>query len=95
MGVYLTHGLRGSNPRPKGPKGRPVAKLLGRLAMFYVGLARAFKDTCLHEEWKAKVMEKVRVGCSTRPASHHLAPNRLVQVCGAPPQPYKYPLRWK
>jgi hypothetical protein len=43
-------------------------------------------------------MEKVGGGRSTRSAGHvawlaghHLAPNQLLQVGGAPPWPYKYP----
>jgi hypothetical protein len=46
----------------------------------------------------AKAVEKVDGGRSTRPvghvgwaAGHHLAPNRLLQVGGAPPWPYKFP----
>jgi hypothetical protein len=45
----------------------------------------------LREEWKAKVVEKVDGGRSTQPAGHHMAPNRLLQVMGAPLWPYKYP----
>jgi hypothetical protein len=65
--------------------------------MFLVGLARGFEDTCLHEELKAKAVEKVGGGLSTRPfghmawpAGHHLVPNGLLQVGGAPPRTYKY-----
>jgi hypothetical protein len=79
-----------------------LTKFLGWPAMFYVGLARGFKDTCLHEEYKAKAVEKVGGGRSTWsashvawPAGHHLAPDRLLHVGGAPPQPYKSPLWWK
>jgi hypothetical protein len=43
-------------------------------------------------------VENVGGGCSTRSASHvawptghPLAPNRLLQVGGGPPRPYKYP----
>jgi hypothetical protein len=43
-------------------------------------------------------MENVSGGRSTQPAdhvawlaSHHMVPNRLLQVSGAPPLPYKYP----
>jgi hypothetical protein len=78
----LTHGPSGPNPRPKGSKGRPTPKLFGRPAMFYVGLAHGFEDTCLHEEEKNKEAEKVGGGHSTRladrvvwPASHLLVPN--------------------
>jgi hypothetical protein len=59
----------------KGPKAGQLAKLLGWSAMFYVGLTHGFKDTCLHEELKAKDVVKVSGGYSTRPADHHLAPN--------------------
>jgi hypothetical protein len=31
----------------------------GRPARFYVGLARGFVHTCLHEKGKAKAIEKV------------------------------------
>jgi hypothetical protein len=34
----------------KGPRVGRLAKLFGRSAMFYVGLACGLKDTCLHEE---------------------------------------------
>jgi hypothetical protein len=34
----------------------------GRLAMFYVSLARGFVHTCLHEKEKAKAVEKVGGG---------------------------------
>jgi hypothetical protein len=50
--------------------------------MFYVGLAHGFEDTCLHEEWKAKMVKKVGGGHSTQSAGHmawlaghHFAPN--------------------
>jgi hypothetical protein len=35
-------------------------------------------------------VEKVSGGRSTWPTGHHLVPNRLLQVGGAPPWPYKY-----
>jgi hypothetical protein len=65
--------------------------------MFFVDLARGFKDKCLHEK-KAKVVEKVG-GChSTQPTDHvawptghNLAPNRLLQVGGAPHDPINTP----
>jgi hypothetical protein len=75
------------------------AKSHGRSARFYVGLARGFVDTCLHEKGKAKAVEKVGGDLSTRPADHvawpagrHLVSYRFGQVGGAPPQPYKYPV---
>jgi hypothetical protein len=37
------------------------------------------------------VVEKVGGGHSTRAAGHHVVSNRLLQVSGSPPQPYKYP----
>jgi hypothetical protein len=40
----------GQIPGRKGTKAGRPAKLLARPAMFYVGLARGFKDTCLHKE---------------------------------------------
>jgi hypothetical protein len=58
--------------------------------MYYVGLAHGFEDTCLHEEYKVKAVEKVSGGRSTRLAGH-LAPNRLIQVSRALPRLYKYP----
>jgi hypothetical protein len=70
----------------------------GRPARFYVGLARGFMDTCLHEKGNAKAVEKASGGLSTWLAGHvawlayhHLASYRLGQVVGAPPRPYKYP----
>jgi hypothetical protein len=42
-----------------------LAKSPPRPARFYVGLARGFVDTCLHEKGKAKVVEEVSVGLST------------------------------
>jgi hypothetical protein len=51
-------------------------------ARFYVGLVHGFLDTCLHEKGKAKGVEKVGGGLSTRPAGH---------IGGAPPRHYKYP----
>jgi hypothetical protein len=58
---------------------------------FYVGLAHSFLDMCLHEKGKAKVVEEVNGGLSTRPAGIHLVSYLLRQVSGAPPRPYKYP----
>jgi hypothetical protein len=53
--------------------------------------------TCLYDEEKPESVKKVSGSRSTRPASHvtwplgcHLATNRLLQVGGAPPGPYKY-----
>jgi hypothetical protein len=40
----------GQTPGRKGPKAGRLAKLLGRLDLFYVSLAHGFEDTCLHEE---------------------------------------------
>jgi hypothetical protein len=60
----------GQTPGRKGPRVGRHAKLLGRLAMFYVSLALGFQDTCLHEELKAKAVEKVGAGRSTRLANH-------------------------
>jgi hypothetical protein len=52
----------------------------GRPARFYVGFARDFVHTCVHEKGKAKAVEKVGGGRTTwstghvaRPTSHHLA----------------------
>jgi hypothetical protein len=44
--------------RAAGPRG-------GRPTRFYVGLARGFMDTHLHEKAKAKVVEKDGGGLST------------------------------
>jgi hypothetical protein len=63
-----------------------------RPTKFYVGLAHGFVDMCLHEKGKAKVVEEVNGGLSTRPAGLHLVSYHLRQVSGAPPRPYKYPL---
>jgi hypothetical protein len=40
----------GQPPGRTGPKADRLAKLLSRSAMFYIGLARGFEDTSLHEE---------------------------------------------
>jgi hypothetical protein len=48
----------GQTPDQKGP--RAVWP-----TMFYVSLARRFDDMCLHEEYKAKAVEKVGGGSST------------------------------
>jgi hypothetical protein len=45
-----------------GPGGSQSAKSPGRPARFYVGLARGFMPTCLHEKGKAKAVEKVGGG---------------------------------
>jgi hypothetical protein len=45
-----------------GPGGGQPAKSPGRSARFYVGLARGFVHTCLHEKRKAEVMGKVSGG---------------------------------
>jgi hypothetical protein len=57
-------------------------------------------DTCLHEKGKAKVVKKVSGGRTHWSAghvawlpSHHMVSYHLGQVSGAPPWPYKYPLR--
>jgi hypothetical protein len=42
--------LVGQTPGRKGLRAGWSAKLLGWLAMFYVGLACGFQDTCLQEE---------------------------------------------
>jgi hypothetical protein len=74
-----------------GPRG-------GRPARFYVGLARGFVHTSLHEKGKAKAVEKVGGGQTTWPggnmvvlASHHMASYRLNQVGNPSLDPYKYP----
>jgi hypothetical protein len=74
----------------------------GRLTRFYIGSARGFVDTCLYDKGKAKAVAKGGGSHSTWPAGHmarlaglHLVSYCLSQVSGAPPRPYKYPLRWK
>jgi hypothetical protein len=47
--MYLTRGESVQSPLTYGPRGWP--------ARFYVGLARGFVHTCLHEKRKAKTME--------------------------------------
>jgi hypothetical protein len=61
-GMYLIR--RGSVQRllTSGPMGGRSAKSLGWPARFYVSLARGFMHTCLHEEGKAMVVEKVGRG---------------------------------
>jgi hypothetical protein len=49
-----------------GPGGCQLAKSPGWLARFYVGLARSFMVTCLHEKGKAKAVEEVGRGLSIR-----------------------------
>jgi hypothetical protein len=72
--------------------------VVGQPARFYVGLARGFVHTCLHEKGKAKAMEKVSRGRNTWPAyhvarlaGHHLVSYRLNQVGNPSLDPYKYP----
>jgi hypothetical protein len=57
-----------------GPGGGPLTKSPGRPAWFYVGLARGFVHTCLHEKGKAKVVEKVSGGQTTWPTGHVASP---------------------
>jgi hypothetical protein len=57
-----------------GPGGGRPAKSPGQSARFYVGLARGFVHTCLHEKGKAKAVEKVGGGRTTWPASHMARP---------------------
>jgi hypothetical protein len=45
----------------------------------------------LHEKEKPKSVENVSGSRSTRPAGHHLVPNRPLQVGGGAIHPYKYP----
>jgi hypothetical protein len=73
----------------------------GRSARFYVGLARGFMHTCLHEKGKAKVVDKVGGGLTTWPtghmarlASHHLVSCRLNQDGNPSLDLYKYRLDW-
>jgi hypothetical protein len=77
--------------------GRP-AKSPGRLAKFCVSLACAFMHTCLHENGKAKAVDKVYGGRTTwssghvaRLAGHHLVSYRLNQVGNPSLDLYKYP----
>jgi hypothetical protein len=70
----------------------------GRPAKFYIGLARGFMHTCLHEKGNAKAVEKVGEGRITWPAGHvarlaghHLASYRLNQGGNPSLDPYKYP----
>jgi hypothetical protein len=69
--------------------GRP-AKSPSRSAGFYVGLARGFLHTCLHEKGRAKAVEKVSGGQITWPAGHHLACYQLNQFCNPSLDPNKY-----
>jgi hypothetical protein len=66
-------------------------------ARFYVGLARGFVHTFLHEKGKAKAVDKVGRGRPTwpaghvaRPAEHHLATYQLNHVGNPSLDPYKY-----
>jgi hypothetical protein len=85
--MYLTRGGSVQRLLTSGPRGGWPAKSPGRPARFYVGLARSFVHTCLHEKEKAKAVEKVGGGQTTwladhvaRPGSHHLASYQLNQV---------------
>jgi hypothetical protein len=81
MGVYLTHGPSGPNHRPKGPKGQPAGHVLcwfGPRLRGHVSIRGVEGHGGGESRWM-----------SLHPAGHHLAPNRLLQVGGAPPQPYK------
>jgi hypothetical protein len=89
-GVYLTCGPSGPDPRLSGSRGRP--------ARVWGSSAGALVATRLHKEEKAKLVEKVSGGWSTRPAIHvawmpalHLAPNRPLQASEGPIHPYKLP----
>jgi hypothetical protein len=55
LGMYLTQGGSVQRPLTSGPRG-------WQLAWFYVGFARDFVHTCLHEKGKAKALEKVSGG---------------------------------
>jgi hypothetical protein len=57
-----------------GPRGGGPAKSPGRPARFYVGLARGFVHTCLHEKGKAKAMGKVGGDQITWPVGHMARP---------------------
>jgi hypothetical protein len=66
--------------------------------MFYVGLARGYVHTCLHEKGRAKVVKKISGGRTTWPTDHvaRLADPLLVsyqlnQVGNPSLDPYKYP----
>jgi hypothetical protein len=70
----------------------------GRPSRVWGSSARALVATHLHEEEEPELVENVGGGSSTQPAghvawlpSHHLAPNRALQVGGGPIHPYKYP----
>jgi hypothetical protein len=85
-------------PLTSGPRGGQPAKSLDCLAMFYVGLARGFVHTCLHEKGKAKAVVKVSGSQNTWLASHvarladqHLVSYQLNQVSNPSLAPYKYP----
>jgi hypothetical protein len=102
MGVYLTHGLSGPNPRLKGPKGRPTGQIpwpaIHALCWFGLWLQGHVSTRAVEDQGGGEVSG----GRYTLPAGHvawpigyHLVPYRLLQVGGAPPWPYKYPLRWK
>jgi hypothetical protein len=94
MGVYLTRGPSGPDPRQSEQRGRPTGptpwSASQGLRWFDPSLG-CHVSTRGGEAW-------VVGGHSTRPASHvawlaghHVAPNRPLQVNGGPIHPYKYP----
>jgi hypothetical protein len=63
MGVYLTHGPSGLDPRLSEPRGRPAARVGG-------GSAWALVAMCLPEQAKPESIEKVGGDRSTRLTGH-------------------------
>jgi hypothetical protein len=98
MGVYLTRGLSGPNPKPNGPRGQrtsptlwPVGQVLSQFSLHLCG-----HMSIREEEGQGSGSRSTRpTSHVARPVGRHLACSRLGQVGGAPPRPYKYPLQWK
>jgi hypothetical protein len=91
MGVYLTHGLSGPNPRANGPRGRPTGQVLSQ----FDPQLRGHVSTREEEDQGGGSHSTRLARLVARPAGCHFVSYRLGQVIGAPPQPYKYPLQWK
>jgi hypothetical protein len=91
IGVYLTRGLSGPNPKPNGlGAGQPGLKSVQPTTSWTHVYTRRGRP-----RWWRKAVEAVPpyrwAMCLGRPVDRHLVSYHLSQVSGAPPRPYKYP----
>jgi hypothetical protein len=103
MGVYLTHGPSGPNPRPGGPRGRPTGPtpwLTGQ-CLTWLSLELGWHVSTLVQKegsvawrrWRSKGVDGRPRGW---PAGRPFAPGRPCQVGGDSPLPlYKPPYGWR